>query len=373
MTQKRKLTVYIGRFSPFHEGHAEVLLRALRMSEKVLLIIGSANQPRTIKNPWTYDERKHIIINWLNSIKVDEYNLGNLIIRSARDWPYNDQLWLKQIQEIISEVEKTDIWITGADRDDSTFYLKEFPNYNLDLVEENRSVSKFLSATSIRDIYFGKKYNNSIIDDEKVDVLLRSFLPVTTFDYINEFKKYNKKDQSYSILLHEYETISARKAEKLKTQYEVIDQTVDSVVIQTGHVLLVKRRAAPGKGLWALPGGYLNPSEWMLDAAIRELKEETKIKIPEPVLRGSLKFDQRFEHPDRSLIGRVITQAFCFLLPDYLANGKVELPYIKGSDDAEKAKWFPLSDALKMSNQLFDDHHAILETFVSRLMLESKH
>jgi bifunctional NMN adenylyltransferase/nudix hydrolase len=62
--------------------------------------------------------------------------------------------------------------------------------------------------------------------------------------------------------------------------------TVDAVVVQSGHVLLVKRKAMPGAGLWALPGGFLNQEETLLDGAIRELKEETKIKVPVPVLKG---------------------------------------------------------------------------------------
>ena len=65
--------------------------------------------------------------------------------------------------------------------------------------------------------------------------------------------------------------------------------TVDAVVVQSGHILLVKRGDMPGKGLWALPGGFLNQEETMLDGAIRELKEETKIKVPVPVLKGSIK------------------------------------------------------------------------------------
>ena len=77
---KRQLTVYIGRFSPFHNGHAEVLLRALRLSQKVLVIIGSAKQPRRVKNPWTAPERGDIIMKWyLEEFKKDP-TLGQLVI-----------------------------------------------------------------------------------------------------------------------------------------------------------------------------------------------------------------------------------------------------------------------------------------------------
>jgi bifunctional NMN adenylyltransferase/nudix hydrolase len=105
----------------------------------------------------------------------------------------------------------------------------------------------------------------------------------------------------------------------------------------------------------------------MLDAAVRELCEETKIDVPKPVIYGSLKDDHIFEAPGRSLRGRIITRAFLFKLPEYVVDGKVVLPKVKGSDDAEKAKWFPLSEVLEMSDKLFEDHHAIIETMIARL------
>jgi ADP-ribose pyrophosphatase YjhB (NUDIX family) len=49
-------------------------------------------------------------------------------------------------------------------------------------------------------------------------------------------------------------------------------------------VLLVRRAQDPGRGLWALPGGYLNPHEAPDDAAVRELQEETGVGGREPRL-----------------------------------------------------------------------------------------
>lgn len=52
--------------------------------------------------------------------------------------------------------------------------------------------------------------------------------------------------------------------------------TVDSIVLKSGHVLLVRRKSAPGKNLFAFPGGYLQQNESLVDCAIRELREETE-------------------------------------------------------------------------------------------------
>jgi len=135
---------------------------------------------------------------------------------------------------------------------------------------------------------------------------------------------------------------------------------VDAVVVQSGHILLVRRRAEPGKGLWALPGGHVGDDR-VIDAVIRELREETKLKVPEGVLRGKAQItrnQQVFDDPGRSLRGRTITHAF------YLELEPGPLPKVRGSDDADKAKWVPLSTFSQMEPQLFEDHFHIANYFL---------
>ena len=133
--------------------------------------------------------------------------------------------------------------------------------------------------------------------------------------------------------------------------------TVDAVVVQSGHILLVKRGDMPGKGQLALPGGFLNQNETMLDGAIRELKEETKIKVPVPVLKGSIKESKTFDAPNRSSRGRTITQAF------FIDLGVGELPKVKGADDAEKAFWVPFNEVKQ--EKMFEDHFHIIDNFIN--------
>jgi bifunctional NMN adenylyltransferase/nudix hydrolase len=96
----------------------------------------------------------------------------------------------------------------------------------------------------------------------------------------------------------------------------------------------------------------------MLDGAIRELKEETKIKVPVPVLKGSIKESKTFDAPNRSTRGRTITQAF------YIDLGFDEkLPKVKGSDDAEKAFWVPLNEVVAQRDKFFEDHFHIISYF----------
>jgi bifunctional NMN adenylyltransferase/nudix hydrolase len=149
------------------------------------------------------------------------------------------------------------------------------------------------------------------------------------------------------------------------------------VVIQSGHVLLVKRGAEPGKGLWALPGGFVNQSERIRDAAIRELIEENGIsladgkkgqEITRSMLDGSIVDKEIFDDPARSERGRTVTVGYLFRL-----NDTKPLPKVKGQNvpayeangkdivETEDARWVPLEDALSRTDWWFEDHLSILE------------
>ena len=61
MTDKKyDYLVFIGRFQPFHNGHKRVIDHALELSKKVIVLVGSVDQPRCTRNPFTFQERKDI-------------------------------------------------------------------------------------------------------------------------------------------------------------------------------------------------------------------------------------------------------------------------------------------------------------------------
>lgn len=117
----------------------------------------------------------------------------------------------------------------------------------------------------------------------------------------------------------------------------------------------------PGKNLLALPGGFVNPKEWIIDSAFRELKEETRIKVSQKVLKEHIVEQRKFDHPDRSLRGRTITYAYYVKLPD---GG--ELPAVRGGDDAKAALWMPIGDLVLHENGFFEDHLSIIHHFINR-------
>ena len=122
--------------------------------------------------------------------------------------------------------------------------------------------------------------------------------------------------------------------------------TADCVVVTKEaepKVLLIQRGNEPYKGCWAFPGGFMNMDETTEQCAIRELEEETGLKIDEVKQIGA------YSRVDRDPRGRTITVAYLAFV-----DSPVE---VKGLDDAAKAEWFALSNL----PELAFDHEEIME------------
>jgi 8-oxo-dGTP diphosphatase len=134
--------------------------------------------------------------------------------------------------------------------------------------------------------------------------------------------------------------------------------TVDLVVLTVRGdelcVLLIERGVEPFKGRLALPGGFVMNDEPLLDAAERELAEETGIAD----LRGHLEQLATYGDPGRDPRGRVVTVAHLALVPD--------LPTASAGSDAAGVQWHPVSKLLKRSGSLAFDHAQILHDGVER-------
>ena len=329
--------VLIGRFQPMHNAHLEIIKRCTALTDQLVVIVGSANQPRTYKNPFTFAERERMIKNATVGLNLRVYVEPNV------DTIYNDQAWAVRVQGIHSKYRclGTRDGIIGHKKDESSFYLDMFPQWEFVDVEQIEP----LGATDIRDFYFKESVNYNF---------LKGVIPKTTYDFLLDFAH----TEEYRQIIREREFVETYKKQYASLPYPPVFVTTDAVVIQSGHVLMIKRRSEPGRGLWALPGGFLNADtdKSVQDAMIRELREETGIKVPVPVLKGSIQDQRVFDAIGRSARGRTITHAFKIVLPDG------ELPKVKGSDDAEKARWVPIAEV--KSEDCFEDHYEILQNFV---------
>jgi bifunctional NMN adenylyltransferase/nudix hydrolase len=341
-TQRFDALIFIGRFQPPHRGHLDVLRRALSQASRVCILIGSTDRPRTIKDPFSYDERRQMILALL-----DEDERERVVIAPVQDSMYNDGDWLRWIQDAVaSELGDTTgrrIGLIGHEKDASSYYLRMFPQW--EFVETD--ATEDISATEIREQLFAER-NNSFVSWA---------VPAPVHAWLEDFRT----RPEFAQLKSEAEFIAGYQKAWAAAPYPVTFVTVDALVVHSGHILLVRRRSEPGRGLWALPGGFVNQDERLETACIRELREETGLKLPEPVLRGSIKDRQVFDHPQRSLRGRTITHAFLFHFP------VGELPRVKGGDDADKARWVPLNTFARMRDVMFEDHFDIAYHFLGKL------
>ena len=347
MSKKWDTLVYIGRFQPVHTAHAETIRRAQSLAKQVIIIIGSADLPRTFKNPWTAAERAVMLQSVIHGPTTGP-DACMVRLEKTFDSMYNDDAWKARIQSIVAKhTQPTDkVAIIGHDKDESTFYLKSFPQWGQEKVE----LIEPLNATSIRDIYFTENPNLNF---------LQGVVPNNVLQIMQGFK--NTKDFEQIVQERKFLLMHAKQYEHLK--YEPVFLTGDAVVVQSGHILLIRRKAEPGKGLWALPGGYLraDKDKTLLDCAIRELIEETQINVPEKVLRGSVVSEKIFSGINRSPRGRIVTNAVKIVL----AEGEWKLPKVKGTDDAEFANWFSFNDIKR--SMMFEDHYDIIEDMTGAL------
>jgi bifunctional NMN adenylyltransferase/nudix hydrolase len=355
MPKKFSTAVIIGRFQVVHHGHVALLRRASALADRVVIVIGSAHRPRTIRDPFTAAERTVM----LQAAWRAEQLSGSLEIVALRDWMYNDQRWAAGVQSAVHDKQdssdKRPVALVGHEKDATTWYLKMFPQWTFEPVANVSS----LSATELRDYVLDTSDHG---DDPQAArrgrlMLIQGSVPASTWEFLSGFIS----SAHFMPLAREFDFIRLYKRQFSSLRYPPTFVTVDAVVVQAGHVLLVQRDQAPGAGLWALPGGFVEPTELLIDACLRELREETRLKVPAPVLRGSVKTARAFDHPLRSLRGRTITHAFLITLADG------PLPEVKGGSDARGARWIPLSIAEQMAEQMFEDHSDILEFFIGQI------
>jgi 8-oxo-dGTP diphosphatase len=122
--------------------------------------------------------------------------------------------------------------------------------------------------------------------------------------------------------------------------------TVDMVLFRQSEsgaeVLLIRRKRNPFKGLWAIPGGFVDKDEALEAAARRELKEETGLE------RIRLRQFGAFGDPGRDPRGHTVSIGFWGEVSSRRAAS--------AGDDAAAVEWFPIE---KLPRLAFD-HRKVL-------------
>ena len=352
--------VFIGRMQPYHKGHHQVIQTALDLSNNVIVLLGSANCSRSTRNPFSFEERKGFVLNSFSNA-----DRARITVLPLNDFTYNDQEWIKTVQHIVDDhlrtvypsaswndllkIQKLRVGLIGHSKDASSYYLKLFPTWgHIDVKGVLGDDHLLLNATDIRNDYFAKELSDVREWQDHVPL------------YVGDWLLHWQKGDTYRYIVDEQDYVLNYRAIYKDLPYPPTFLTADSIVVQSGHVLLVERKSHPGIGKLALPGGYLNPKETLLECALRELKEETRIKVPESVLRGSIRKQETFDDPYRSDRGRIITKAFLFYL-----QPQMDLPKVRGGDDAKAAFWVPLNSL--RAQDFFEDHWHIIHNMLAGL------
>lgn len=328
----------IGRFQPFHNAHAQLVQQAFAQAQNVIIALGSHRTAPNIKNPWNTAQRQAMI-----RAAIPQAQHARLHFVYLRDYLYNDNLWAAELQAQVAALTRDDksIVLIGHVKDSSSYYLEGFPQWEFQAFPQRLPIH----ATKIRESYL-RGQNDW---EQNVPRAVREFM--RDFSVTDDFAR----------LAAEQKFIDEYKRDWSVAPYPPIFVTTDAVVFKSGHVLVVKRRGFPGKGLLALPGGFVAQDEFIEHAAIRELREETGIALHASELKKCIAAARVFDHPERSLRGRTITHGFYFNL------GAVgDLPRVKGGDDAAKAFWMSLNDVYLNEDRFFEDHVSIMTHFVNR-------
>jgi bifunctional NMN adenylyltransferase/nudix hydrolase len=346
-TETVDVAVVIGRFQFVHVAHVALLRQALALAGRCVVVIGSAFQARTPRNPLSWVERREMIL--LALPPAERVRVDFIPVRDC----YDQQRWQRLV---IGEVEAlaaqrlrrphATIALVGHFKDATSDYLRGFTGWSFVAAPAHEGVG----STAIRDAVFGTDAQGS----EAALGAMSSMLAPGGADFLRAWLQLPCVDT----LRAEWAALRRDRQAWANAPYPPVFVTVDAVVRCAGHVLLIVRDRHPGLGLNALPGGFLEQRETLYQSAVRELAEETNLKLLDATLRGCLRDVAVFDDPNRSLRGRVITHAFCFDL------GERELPEVVGGDDAASARWVPIDALPTMEDSFHDDHFHILDHFL---------
>lgn len=354
MSPRPLLSVCIGRFQILHHAHLTMIHRCLEVAEHCVVVLGSSYQARSPRQPWTWQERKKVV---LESIPKELHS--RLTFLPLRDF-YNMRRWSQslqqQVQDLFPSLSSAQIVLVGHHKDTSTEYLSHFPQWQFHALESQGNTN----ATDLRDSYWklcpqaSSWTTQTLPRPEQLWDHLKSKLPAASFSFLKNWWN----SSTYKDLAEEYFALQNEKKAWSLAPYPPILVTVDALITHRQKLLVIQRGRLPGKGLYALPGGFLEQHETVYDSALRELLEETHLKLDREQARAYLKAVKVFDHPSRSQRGRVISHTHHFELPD-----DIDLTIMAG-DDAASAQWMSYDEIMPIADAFHDDHFFMIENFL---------
>lgn len=269
--------VYVGRFQPPHAAHVGSVVQALSRAERVLVLLGSANLARSVKNPWSASERAQMLRGALREAGADPRRV------SFRPLPdrFDTERWAADVRAVAAEVfGAVDMALVGFEKDDSSAYLRWFPGWSRLAVPEVPG----LNATDIRRAYFT---GQALPDD--VPEAVRTFLAQFALT------------PAFARLQVEWEAVEAARAALPKGVERFEERWLH---LQGEQVWLNTRQGDIGRSLWELPGHFLPAGE-----------------------RPKRQPDAVFDHPARSLVAPTTAYVYKAAPPSDTPAHAVALAY----------------------------------------------
>lgn len=353
MKKKHKVVVYRGRFQGLHNAHINSILFGLTLAEKVVVVVGSANEPRTFyRNPFYENER----IEMIRGALEEHFRHEDVHFVTVEDHP-DDLVWADNVREqvnatvgcLFDSYPRSGLPIAqiGFKKDANCVRdVDLFPEW------EYIDTPQFepLDATQVRDVLFSKKPLG----------FLKGVCPAMTIEYLKGFR-----------VSEDFANLMAEKkfCEDYKKQFDSLDYaptfvTGDNIAFQDGKVLLAKRKNHPGKGLWGWPAGFFNAADRVtksgevvkadksvFDCAVRELFEETSANVTKEQLESALITEGIFDAEGRDPRGRFVTHTFVY---DFDGQDAIET---EAGDDAEEVKLFPVEEVNR--RMMYADHYSM--------------
>ncbi len=181
--------VVIGRFQPFHNGHLRLVHRAFEVGERCIVVLGSSQESRTERNPFTVGERRSMIEAAVEP--EHRHRLRFVAVADVGDEPR----WARKVERVVTQVlsdsaDEATICLVGAFKDPSSDYLRAFPRWPLVHVMPEPEADGVLSATDLRAVLVktGLFGQSSDLLLEEAWHRLAPFVPTGTLAYLREWR-----------------------------------------------------------------------------------------------------------------------------------------------------------------------------------------
>lgn len=367
--------VYIGRFQPFHKGHKAIVdltVKMMKPGDTFTIIIGSADQQETERNPLSASQRKEML-----SIELEGYPVT---ISTINDSPYNYDLWIEHLcakmlgfksathDDFLEKQEDfikgfSNICIVGMENveeyiDRITKYYTYAPTEHFDLGISSHIFSELETQTSVH----GSSIRTLVCSEDRGH--LENFYSDIK-DFVSEKVLAYLKTVNFPLIVYNAYVNGINYAASTGCKYNSCFMTVDNIVFDKflDQVLLIKRK---DNGKLAIPGGFAEPDMNMKDNALRELEEETsitakmlkdafvKIDELEPTLIDAPYRDPRSSHKCNFVSAVYVWQSKVDALKNFI-------PYVKAGDDAVDAVWLSKEECEDLPAWRFHaDHKKII-------------